>query len=259
MTIATGLIAGTAAGLVGGLGRKKTPNPPDVAPLIAAANEGYNREKGITEALPDKLAPLGDKYQTSLRDAVTKARADLATAGDNYVSGVGDTSNAMYTDQSKLLKQDALDASAAAGRQMRNTLAAGGTLNSGGGVGAARTLATNTANEIARGSTELGIQALGAKQKALADVYGQDANMVHNALGIDQTMFQKLLDSGREDLINEALQLIQESQNQTGAITGAIQTGQTRQMASDYANAASRNDLTSSIIQALGYGLASRQ
>jgi hypothetical protein len=255
------VVTGVAGAVAGNLLKKKTPNPPDMSGIMNEITNAAAEQKRITSALPTKLAPLGDKYKDDLTGAVTKARADLGAASDEYVSGAGDTGSEIYRKQADMLKQDALDASAAAARGMRANLAAGGNLNSGAGVAASRDLATTTANTIAKGQTELGIQSLAGKQKALSDVYNQNAEMVQNVLGIDQNMFQTLLNSGREDLINEATQLIQESQNETGQKTQAMQIGQQRQMAAENAKTAGQNDLTSAIIGAVGnaWGQASRK
>lgn len=255
------LATGATSAVVGKALKKKTPNPPDMSGIIGQIKTAKEDQNRITSALPEQIAPLYDKYQNDLAGAVTKARSDLKGASDEYVAGVGDTSNEMFTKQADLLKQKQLDASVATARGMRSNLAAGGNLNSGAGVAASRNLATQTANSIAQGQTELGVQSLAAKQNALSEVYNQNAGMVQNVLGIDADMFKTLLNSGREDLINEAMQLIQESQNASGQTVQATQIGQQRQMASDYAKSAGRDDLTSAIIGAMGnaYGQASRK
>jgi hypothetical protein len=261
--VTTSALVGAAGSVAGGLlaGKKKA-SAPDLTDAINEVKAGKTEQNTISSALPDKLAPLSTAYQGNLEGAIKEARGGLDTANQEYVQGVSDTSNASYQKQAAQLKQDQLDASTAAARGMRSNLAAGGNLNSGAGVAAARNLATETANTIGKGETALSTQSLEAKQKALADVYQQDAGMVTNVLGIDQDMFTTLLNSGREDLINEATQLIQESQNATGSI--ASLSGAQAKASSDVSlgNAAASNDLTSAIIEALtkgGTALASRQ
>jgi len=239
------------------LNKRKT-NLPDTKALTDTVNAGTARQNEIASALPGKLAPLSGQYQGNLENAVNTARSGLTAEGDKLVSGVGDTSSEMFQKESAQLKQNALDASTAAARLQRNNLAAGGNLNSGAGVSAARNLAVETAKNITQGQTALGVQSLAAKQQALQSVYQQNAELVHNTLGINADEFKTLLSSGRQDLIDEATNLLNISQNDTNSKLQIGQIGQNRQIASELGNAQGRNDLNSSIVQALGYGLASR-
>ena len=257
-----GTAVGAGIGILGGLLTKpKKASTPNLQPVLNAIQAGKTEQGAISSALPGKLAPLSTAYKGNIEDAIKSARGGMDTANAGYVAGVGDTSNGMFQKQAAMLKQQQLDASTAAARGMRSNLAATGNLNSGAGVAAARGLATETANTIGRGETALGVQGLAAKQQALSDTYQQNAGLVEKTLGIDANMFQTLLNSGREDLIDEATQLIQESQSATGQMAGVYGAAANNAAVAGNANAAAGNDLTTAIVQALAKGggaLASR-
>lgn len=258
MGLGTGLAAGAAAGVVGSLLNKRNVNLPDTSALSAANAAGTAKETSIASALPGQLAPLSTAYQNNLEGAVNAARTGQTAAGTQLASDVGDTSNKMFTDQANLVKQQQLDASTAAARSMRSNLAAGGNLNSGAGVAAAKSLATNTANNIQQGDTQLGVQSLAAKQQALSQAFTANSALVSQTLGINADEFKTLLNSGRQDLIDEATSLLGITQNDTSNQIAIGQLGQNRQIAQQVGNQQGQTDLTSAILSAMGTGIASR-
>ena len=75
---------------------------------------------------------------------------------------------------------------------------------------------------------------------------------MQTTLGLDTGVIDKLFASGREDLIREAEQLIQEEQNRTNTLAGVMGQQITNNTAADLANGNRRGDLLNTLLGTAG-------
>lgn len=262
MPITPGSVAGGVALGTALLNKKKNVSLPSLDPQMRAIDAAGQRQRDIAGNLTTSLAPLTTNYGSDVKSAIEARRGEVNAASDKYLSNFSTAADSLAKKSSDMLKQRVLEAQPELQRQLREGLASTGQLGSGAGFDAFTQQAVTAGKEIGQGQSEIELQRLQGLQQATKDVFGVDTNFAMQALGIDENTLNTILQSGREDLIREAQQLIDESRNTTQQKTALLTAGQDRAMATDLGSKTASQDLMNAIIGAAGRvagGYASRQ
>ncbi len=207
----------TAYGLGSSLFGKKRKTPSyDLQAMVDTIRNSQNKLQALNTPLKTGVGDLGDKAAEARR-----------TSSQNFLTEIGKTTDLQGKELSDILRQRVMGAQPGQEAALRENLAATGGLNRGAAGAAFTNLATTNAQAIGQGEQELAVQALQNKAEAIKQVYQLDDNFINNRLGIDKDTLLQIYQSDRQDLINEANQLlgIQEfSGNQATASSLSSQT-----------------------------------
>jgi hypothetical protein len=243
------ILGGVTSGL---LGRKK-PKAPDYTPLINMLNQSYTNKLNTISALRPKTTALNNQYKTDLGNLTSGFVSNIANQGRQYVNDAADASGQLTNASAEAGKKQILSAQPELTQNTREALASSG-LNRGGAlVSAIEKQNQNAGEQIGNLNTSLQLQNLQNKTQAIKDAFQTNAGAVTSATGLDAAGLQKLLDSGREDLINEAHDLIQAEQDKTSGIAGVM--GQ--QIQSSYAANLAKQNQNQALINSILGGVAS--
>jgi hypothetical protein len=249
--IAAGVQLGAQA-LGGALGRKKRPAAPDYSGLINTINQSGGRQRGLITGLRPKLASMTDRFSQDRRGLTNHFVDTIAGQGRNFVSDIGDASGELAQAESAAGRSRILSAQPELNQSLRETLAASG-LNRGGALLAGQGRINQTlgreVGELERGVTQRSLQ---AKQDAIKTAFQTNASAAERATGIDADTMERVLASGREDLINEVNELIAEERNRTQSITGFQGDALRDQYTAGLADKARQQDLLNTLLQGGG-------
>lgn len=249
-----GAVIGAGAGLVGSLLGRRKPKKPDLTAVTNEINNSAKTQSGFAAGLKDRLAPLSTQYNTDA-GALSKGLVDKTkTMADQYVVDQEGASKALNRNLSDTLKQNVLSSAPELQRQMREGLASTGQLRSGAATVANTNLSNQLAQQVGQGQREITAADLKARQDALTTALNMNDHALQQATGMDKGTLTSLFNSGREDLINEATQLIQIEQNRSQGIAGAYGVQAKYDLANDAAKSANSADLISQLAGLVGKG-----
>ena len=252
-------IGGVAGGLIGGLAGKRKPKAPDYTPVINLANQSAQTQSGLASNLKQNLAPLAGQYQAGTSALAQGLQDQTQQLGQQYVQNMGTASQALGNNLSDQLKQRVLQQQPEMARQLREGLAASGQLRGGAAAAAQGNLANTLANQIGQGQQQITAQDLQARQQALGTAMQMNDQALQNATGMNKDALQAVFNSGRQDLINEATELIN-IENQRASNVGGLMGAQLQgNLAQQSAQSQNQGDLIQSLSQALGQGAKNYQ
>lgn len=260
--IAAGVQLGTQA-LGNMLGRKKkAPAAPNYSGLIDTLNQSGTRQQQMIGGLRPKLAPITDKFAADRADLTKGFTADIASKGRGLIDTLSTGADTIADMESEAAKSRILSAQPELNQNLRETLAASG-MNRGGALLAGQTkIGQSLGREVGEANREISTSALRAKQDAVKTAFQTDAAAAERATGINADTMQAVLNSGREDLINELNALLEEERNRTGSIVGLQGQGMQDQYAADIAGKLRSQDLLDTLLKGggnvLGQALASK-
>lgn len=215
---------------VGGLLGKKKVKSPDYSGLINTLNASGEKQRGLITGLRPKLEPLANTF--------TQDRTKLS---DDFVTNISGQSNKFVQDSANAATELG-EAEGVAGRRriletqpelqnnLREALAGSGLNRGGAAVAGATKINQELGRQVGELESNIGIQSLQGKQQAVRDAFQANAGAAEKALGINAETVEKIFATGREDLITEMLQLLQEEQSRTQTVAGL----QGQQLTNDY-------------------------
>lgn len=230
-------------------GQSKIPHP-DINALTAAINAGAAEQSGIATALPGQLQPLNTKLSSDLASAIKSYKAGGASNAQRFLAGLGSTTDLQGRELKDVLAKEQYGAVPAETQAIRENLTATGGTQRGGAAAALNAPQIAAAGRVGEGQTALDVQAQQAKASGLATVAKMTDEQLTNVLGINRDEAMALYNSGRQDLINQANQLIQINQVQTADLLSAQTFGASAGLASDAAAVAQRNQFSTALMQA---------
>ncbi len=267
----TGAGSGAAAGAAGGpvgagvggavglaaslLAPKRKINTPNLTPLINTANQGADKQVQLAQGLTSSLAPVNAQYKTDAMANSAGLKTDVAGLGKAYIDAQTKNAGDAATLASNTLKQNVLTAQPDIQRSLRESLSASGGLDRGAAPAAFARAGEAAANQIGQGEAAIQTEKLKAVNDATQKVFGANVDAVTTATGMDASTIQTLLNSGRQDLINEAQSIMQAERDRTSNLLGIQQNGNTQQLASETAGAAGENSLIQALLQSGGQAL----
>jgi len=233
----TGIGAGVAgAGALGGLFGGSKAQAPDISGLLNTINQGAQRQTQIASNLPGQLAPLGANYQAGVTGAENKAVSAGNASAQNFLTQLGNNQTLAGTDLTKLLTSQAYANVPQQENAAREAAAATGGLQRGAASELLAQPSLQAAQNVYQGQQQLNLQNQAQKAAALDKINTMDNNQIQTILGIDKDTATALYASGRQDLIDEANQLLGISQTQTNETLGAEQFGISGNIAANAAN-----------------------
>jgi hypothetical protein len=255
------LIAGggaVAGGLIDSITRKKRGGV-DTAPLTNIVNSSGDEQRSIIGSLKPKLQPLTDQYQSNVNGAVDKAQEDRASTNNAFLSSLRDKRSQMADEDMNQAKTHILQGVQPAQDAIREQLSGSGVGLQGGAAFKALSQPVLDANkQIGDYANNLDLTNRQAEISAMDKVNTGDNSFIAQKLGIDKDTYDTVMNSGRQDLINEMNGYLQEAQQREADKLGIAQFGMTGNMAADSANRADRAAFDSSLMGVggglLGYG-----
>ncbi|MGD9724872.1 MAG: hypothetical protein AB7V39_00490 [Nitrospiraceae bacterium] len=223
-------IGGLVGGVAGGLFGKKKKRTPDYTPLINAINQSGANQRGLITGLRPKLEPLSTQFKT-----------DRSGLGQNFISQAGDASGALSRATVGAGRQQILESVPEETQNLREAIASSGTNRGGTFLALKAKQDQERGRSIGNLTTEANIENLRSKQGAIRDVFGLDADTQ-----------EKLFASGRQDLIDEMNNLLQEEQNRTSALGQIYGMQINNQFASDLAGDRQKQGLLETILGGVG-------
>lgn len=227
------LIGAGVGGSLAGLGQKK-PNF-DISGLLNTINQGATRQTQIASDLPGKLAPLGTTYQTGISGALNTAQTARQQNAADFLKSLGQNQNLQGQDLTKLLTQQAFSGVPAAERAARESAAASGGLQRGAAAELTAAPSAAAAEQVGAGLTQLDLQQQQQKAQALDKINTMTDNAINQTLGIDRDTLTAIYSSGRQDLIDQANELLGISQQQTADTLSAYGAANNANLASTVA------------------------
>lgn len=235
---ATGVGLGLAGlGVAGSLLNQQQAKAPDISGLLNTINQGAQYQTGIASNLPGQLQALNAPYTSAITSAENTATNSANQQAQSFLNQLGNNQTLSGQDITKLLTQQAYSQVPQAQQAAREAAAASGGLGRGAAAELQAAPAATAASNVAQGLTQMDLAQQQQKAQALSTINNMSDQLITDKLGIDRDTATALYNSGNQDLINEANQLLGISQNQTAETLGAQQFGLTGQIAANAANA----------------------
>ena len=252
----------SAASALGGLfGKRKKPAPVNVTPLMTTIQQGAQRQREALAGLRPGLQPFTQNYQTGINQALNTAGESGRASSAQYLQDIGKTfSPEADARLANTLSQRVLEQQPALAQQQREQLAATGGLQRGAASRASTQLSNQLAQDLSRGQTDLALQQeqqrQGALREATTKAFDLDQNFIQQKLGINKDTLATVFNTGREDLIREALGLLGIDANTTQQQLDLQKFGLNQDLARSTAGAQGRNELLNTLLQGGLQGLS---
>lgn len=245
--LAAAQLGATALGSV--LGRKKkAPSAPDYSGLINTLNQSGAAQRNMAASLRPKLQPLTDRFATDRNNLSKNLTTTLANTGNQFVQDTAKAGSELGEAEASAARRRILGAQPELNQNLRETLAASG-LNRGGALLAGQNRINQTLGEqLGEVESNLALQGLRGKQDAIRQAYQGNTEAAFRATGLDADTMERVLASGREDLINELNALLQEEQNRTRAVTGLQGQGEDLKYSANIARNLQSQDLLNTLL-----------
>lgn len=232
------------------LNRRKKISPPDVSPLIRSLNESGVKQQGLIKGVRPQTTALGQDFQTKTSGLAQSFQDAINQRGQTFVNEAGDSSGALAEASANAGKRQILSALPEQAQNTREALASSGLARGGALVSALAKQNQEAGKAIGNLNEGIQLQTLQGKQQALQDVFRTDTAAAERATGMNADVLNKLFSSGREDLINEALQLIDEERSRTGNVVNLKNQQLNNDFAGKVAGQQNKTDLINSLIGA---------
>src|SRR6185369_6021604 len=246
ITLGLGALSAGSA-LAGAFGKRKKPKAVNVTPLLQSIQQGADRQRQQIGTLRPSLQPFTQSFQTGTTGAVNEAQNASRAASTKYLQDIGQTFDRTGDQFAQTLSQRTLEQQPVQQQALRENLAATGGLQRGAASRATTQLAGQTAQDLARGQTDLALQQAQEKQNAIRSatekIYNIDQDTIKSKLGIDRDTLATVFQTGRQDLIDEAMQLLGISQNEQAQTLDVQKFGINQDLARSTSGAQSRNSL----------------
>jgi len=220
MPIAPLLVQGGLALAGGLLGRRKRAKAPDLSPLLNTINQSATEQKNLITSVRPRTTALGQEFGQNINKLGQDFVSNVAGQGSAYQGQAEDTSGRLTEASAQAGRRRILESQPELTQNTREALAGSG-LNRGGALVSA---VAKQQQEAGRGISDLNqgleIQNLQNKQQALRDVFQSNRQAAETATGLNAGSLEKLFASGRQDLIDEALALVDAERNRANAIAG---------------------------------------
>lgn len=249
--IAGALIGGAIAGGVSSLFSKKA-KAPNYSALFGQLDKSGAQQREIITGVRPQATAINENYGNKVTSLTDALKADSSKLGRTYLRDVSSASDALGNSLSNTLASRINRNTPELQRQLRESLAATGGLGRGAASAAAANLAVSQANQIGEGNRDIVNQQLAARQKALDTVFNADQETLFKATGLNYDTLQKLFYAGRQDLIDEAAQLVAEERSRNQAKVSLMGGQASAAFAQDVANTSRQNDLISALLSGLG-------
>lgn len=228
------------AGILGSSLMGGKASAPDIGPLLDAINREAQTQTSLAKNLPGQLSPLGPKYQAGVKGALSDAEKARQTSAQEFLNQLGQNQTLTGQSLNDLLTRQAYANVPGQEEKIRENLAATGGLQRGAAATLLGQPELQAAEQVQQGLGQLNLQQQQQRAAALDKINTMDENFIQQKLGIDRDTLTALYQTGREDLINEANQLLGISQNQTQQLLGAEEFGLEGQIAANAANQAAK-------------------
>ena len=227
---------------------------PDLTALFDTIAKSGQNERSLINQLPDSLKPLYDQYKTSLGTAGTTLQTTTQGIGqtlqDKTAALYGPTSPAVTATLAALKQQD-YSTQPGTLEALKSQLAATGGLSRGGAATAlTKAVLAPAAQYSQQAANVTGAQLTAqqqAQQAAINKVAAMDDQTAQAMFGMSKEEATNILTSGRQDLQQQLIQLINQSNIQTNQTLNAegIQTN------AGYQNAVANNAQQQAIVNGL--------
>lgn len=184
----------------------------DTGALRNILERGINRRRSLVEGAFTELPQFGQTFEKSQQEAGEQFADTSRQAAQNLASGLRNVESPDFVRRQQAKSRElAFRDLPAAQQQIRESLAATGGLGRGVAVRAlqqpvlqAQQTAADQAFQIEQGAAGRNIA---RQEQALNQIFSTDAGIALQQLGIDQDVARTLLETGREDVLDRALQL----------------------------------------------------
>ncbi len=193
-------------GLFDFLGGGKAPSV-DTSQLTREAKAGAQRQREIATGARAELAPLAGQFATSTGEATTRAAARRKALAGKFLQDVGKGQKALGTAQFNQAKQQILGEIPELQRAAREGAAATGGLKRGAAAMAIQAPVQQAQEQLGGVAGDIAIQSQATQNQAFNQIFQGDQAFDLERLGIDQNVAKTLMDTGRTDILQEALQL----------------------------------------------------
>lgn len=250
------LIAGGAllgGGLLGtGLFGKQGggPSPINTRPLNDTVARGRDEQQNIIRNLRSQLQPITDRFGTQLQETLAATQGKREALGNKFRADVEAGLNREGSQLFRTLSEQALRNVPAIQNQLRETLAATGGLQRGSANVALSQPLLDANAAITQGAQDIALQNQQFLNQNLQRTFELDDNFLQQELGINRDVLIQALNSGREDLIQEATLLLDEAQQRQADLLGIDQFAISGQIAQDAAKRQERLQRQSDLIGA---------
>ena len=228
------------------LGGGSTPTV-DFTPLIEERKKSAQKQTGLIQGaygkLPEFTAPFVSQRQESIADTQARRQA-LANA---FKAQLGEGLKAQGTEAYQQAQQQILSSVPELQRMARESAAATGGLQRGAALRQIEAPITEAQTQLGDVAGQIALQTREAQNQALQNIFQGDQAFELQRLGIDLDTAQQLLDMGRGDVLNEALQL---AGIEAGTATDILNLGQS-QLESNLASQLAQQQRRASILGAL--------
>lgn len=262
MAVPIGAVVGgltAAKGLFGGSGSTPTFN---TANLERAVQQGRKEQGAIISRTRPQLKPLGEQFKTDLASAIQARRTQGATGRETFLKGVSGGAGEQAELAKGRVKQDVLSTTPELRRQILEGQAATGGIQRGSTTAQLGQLTAQQAAAVAGGVADIEEQRLNLEQQARETVFMSEERELQEVLGLDSRSLELLLSQGRQDIINEAASLLEESRSATANQLAIAQIQSGAQFGEQAAERTRRDLLNQALVgaggQILGQSVGSR-
>lgn len=254
--------AGVAAGgLLSSISNRKRQTPGvDAGRLNGIVDTGTDQDRTMINSLRPRLQPLTDNYENNVNSAVDKTAGARADMNNAFLSSLRDKRGQMAEQDMGQASQRILQGVKPAQDQIREVLSGSGVgLQGGAAVKALSAPVLDANKQIGQYASDLDLKNREAEISAMDKINTGDNDFALQKLGIDKDTYATVMNSGRQDLIDEMNSLLEENRQSTSDKLGIEQLRQTGETARSQADNADRTAFNNSLISTgtslLGYGL----
>ncbi len=239
-----------------------SPKPIDTRGLRDTVIKGRDEQQNLIRQLRPGLQPLTDRFGNQLQDTLAATQGKREALGNKFRSDLEQGLTNQGSQLFRTLSEQAFRNVPAIQDQLRQTLAATGGLDRGSAGVALTQPVLDAQAAVSQGAQDIALQNQQFLNQQLQRTFELDEEFLNTELGINRDIIIQALNSGREDLIQEATLLLDEAQQRQADLLGIDQfaiSGQIAQEAGQHAERAGRRaDLIGAGSSILGGSLGRR-
>lgn len=246
-------IGGVAGGVMGGLmGGKKKIATPDITKQLLALQQNRQKQQQTLDPAYAKAAELTNQYNTDTQAGIADIRNRVNTGTNKYINDISQNVEQSKDALRRSLYGNTFSGTESALQAVREAGAAGAGVGSGAYLKGVQNVGSDLAYKLATGEQDIQAKGLQTMADAKTNAYNTFSNLESKLGTANLDRLTKVMDTGRSDVLEKMASEMGLNSEETQGLIDLMNFQQSGQMASESANAAAKNDLSSILAQGAG-------
>ena len=246
-------IGGVAGGVMGGLmGGKKKAATPDITKQLLALQQNRQKQQQTLDPAYAKAGELTNQYSTDTQSAIEDIRNRTNVGTNQYLGDINKNVEQSKDALRRSLYGNTFSGTSGALQAVREAGAAGAGVGSGAYLKGVQNVGADIANRLATGEQDIQAKGLQTMADARTNAYSTFSNLESKLGSANLDRLTTVMDTGRSDVLQKMASEMGLNTEETQGLIDLMNFQQSGQMASESANAASKNDLSSIFAQGAG-------